>query len=471
MAARTTRLIAPRPVPRPFARRAGRPAPVRAATAMLVQEARWRGIWRLYWPLALTMALQVAVGLVDTAIAGRLGAEAVAVVGVVLQVVFLMNAVTIAVGVGTHALVARLVGGGAWDEAAAAARQSLVLGLGLTALVIAPLIAAAPALYDLLGLAPAGRAEGVWYLRLMLLGVVPMNVGIVLANVLRARGAMATQLRASAAEAGVWLACSLVLGLGLGWGLAGLGIGFLLGKTVQVAVAGRTFTRSRLSTGASWRPDLGWHRRILRVGLPSAAHVLVRNLGGLTFYAVLGLLAFSTDAIAAYSIGLRLEAVAYLLVFGLGAVAATMVGQHLGAGRPDRATTAVWRIMRLALGVAAILGGVAWWGADPLAMAFCDDPLVWNYAADYLRVAALALPAMAATVVLNGAFQGAGETRVPLACAGAGMAVGLPLAWFLACGLGWGPVGAWWGMAAAGTVQAALAGWWFSRGHWRTRRV
>ena len=438
---------------------------------MLVQEARWRGIWRLYWPLALTMALQVAVGLVDTWIAGRIGAQALAIVGVVLQVVFLVNAVTIAVGVGTHAVVARLVGGDQWAEAATAARQSLLLGVALTAAVVAPLMVLAPTLYDALGLGPAGRAEGVAYLRLVLAGVVPMNVGIVLTSVLRARGAMTTQLLASAAEAGVWASCSLVLGLAFGWGLAGLGLGFLLGKAVQVAVAWRTFTVSRLYAGGSWRPDLAWHRRILRVGLPSAAHVLVRNLGGLTFYAVLGLLAFSTDAVAAYTIGLRLEAVAYLLVFGLGAVAATMVGQHLGAGRADRAGQAVWKIMRLALGAAGVLGLVAYGAADQLAMAFCEDPLVWAYAADFLRVTAIALPAMAASVVLNGAFQGAGETRVPMACALAGLGVGLPLAWALACPLGWGPGGAWWGMAAAGVVQAGLAGWLFLRGGWRTRRV
>ena len=471
MASRTDRLMAPRPVRRFLPRTPGRPSPVRPATALLVQEARWRGIWRLYWPLALTMALQVAVGLVDTWIAGQIGAQALAIVGVILQVTFLVNAVTIAVGVGTHALVARLVGGNQWPEAAAAARQSLMLGAVLTVAVVAPLMAAAPMLYDALGLGPAGRGEGIAYLRLVLLGVVPMNVGIVLANVLRARAAMATLLLASAVEAGAWLFCSLALGLGLGLGLLGLGLGFLAGKALQVAVAWRTYRRSRLYEGASWRPDLSWHRRILRVGLPSAAHVLVRNVGGLAFYAVLGLLVFSTDAVAAYSIGLRLEAVAYLLVFGLGAVAATMVGQHLGAGRADRASKAVWRIMRLALGLAAALGLGAWWAADRLAMAFCEDPLVWNYASDFLRVTALALPAMAATVVLNGAFQGAGETRVPMTCALIGVAVGLPLAWALACPLGWGPTGAWWGMAAAGAVQAGLAAWWFMRGAWRTRRV
>lgn len=470
MSRRTDRLIAPKPISRIAVRPAGRPA-VRAATAMLVQEARWRGIWRLYWPLALTMALQVAVGLVDTWIAGQLGAQALAIVGVVLQVIFLVNAVTIAVGVGTHAVVARLVGGDQWSEAAVAARQSLLLGMALTAAVVVPLMACAPALYDTLGLGPAGRAEGITYLRLVLAGVVPMNVGIVLASVLRARGAMTTLLIASALEAGMWLLCSLVLGVGLGMGLVGLGLGFLVGKAAQVAVAWRTFLLSRLYAGASWRPDLAWHRRILRVGLPSAAHVLVRNLGGLTFYAVLGLLAFSTDAVAAYSIGLRLEAVAYLLIFGLGAVAATMVGQHLGAGRADRAGKAVWRIMRVALGVAVVLGLGAYWAADRLAMAFCEDPLVWAYAADFLRVTALVLPAMAASVVLNGAFQGAGETRVPMACALAGLGVGLPLAWALACPLGWGPGGAWWGMAASGVVQATLAGIWFMRGDWRTRRV
>ena len=105
-------------------------------------------------------------------------------------------------------------------------------------------------------------------------------------------------------------------------------------------------------------------------------------------------------------------------------------------------------------------------------MRFAPDPVVAAFVADYLRIMALSEPFLAVTMVLNGALQGAGETKPPMLMTFASqIGVRLPAAFFLAVPLGYGPMGAWWAMAGSMVVQCALVVWWFRRGTWRTREV
>src|SRR5690606_6219488 len=63
------------------------------------------GIWRLTWPLMLSMCLNLAIGLFDTWIAGRFGPTVQATVGITMQLVFFLNTIIAAVGMGCQALV------------------------------------------------------------------------------------------------------------------------------------------------------------------------------------------------------------------------------------------------------------------------------------------------------------------------------------------------------------------------------
>lgn len=434
----------------------------------------WRDLWRLSWPLALAMLLQLSVGLLETWIAGQISSTAQAVVGVTVQVLFLLTTATIALSVGCQALVARMVGAGDWDGASHAVQQTLVLGFWLSLLVVGPLVAFAPALFETVGAGPAIVEQGSRYLRLLALGLVPMNVGLLLNAVLRARGMMRGQLISAGVETAVWIAGSLVFGYLLGGGLAGLAAGFVLGKAAGATMAWRALAGSRLAAWKrfSWRPEGEIAKRILRVGLPTGVQSLVRTAIAFAFYAILGLAIMPNEGVAAYAIGFRLESVGYLLLFALSLAASTVVGQNLGARQPEEAAKACWRLVRLAVALMAVIGAGSYVAAEPLADLFTRDPLVWTYTVDYLRITAIGAPFLALTVVLNGALQGAGSTRGPLVCALLAQGVvGLPLAYGLCHTLGWGPAGVWWGVTGAIVVQGLLVAGWFREGRWKDRRV
>jgi putative MATE family efflux protein len=446
---------------------ATRPAPEAAS-------ATWGGIWRLSWPLVLTMVANAGVGLLETWIAGHFGAVEQAVVGLTMQLVLLINALTTAVAIGAQALVSRFVGAGEWAEAGRAARQAVLLGLALSVGLLPLVWLAAPGLYAVLGAPEAVQQAGAPYLRSLVIGLLPMDILIVLHAVLRARGLSIGLLGTAIVENLVWMAGSLGAGLGLGLGLPGLAVGFVAGKVAGLAVAWAIFSRMQLYREAAggWRPAREWFGRLLRIGSPSAVQVLMRNVGMMAFFGILGLLPVPTAVVAAFSIGMRVEAVAFLPCFALNIAAATLVGQNLGAGRPDDAARATWRVAAVGIVVMTGFAVLFWFGAEALAARFTADPLVRGHVAEYLRVAAISEPFLALAMVLNGALQGAGDARAPMwSVLVFQLMLRVPLGYALALPLGWGTSGAWWAMTVSMVAQGLGITWYFRLGRWRHTRV
>lgn len=440
------------------------------------EEARhsWAVIARLSWPLMLTMLANASVGLMDTWIAGFSGPQAQAVVGLSMQLLLLINAVTTAISIGAQALVARFVGARDQEQAALASRQSILLGVALSLALLPVVWWAAPGLFALMGASTEVQAAGANYLRALLWGLVPMDLLIVLNAILRARGLTRIALGVTFAEVGLWGGGSLFLGWVQGWGLPGLVAGFVAGKFVGLVVAALFFWRLGLLRMAAghWRIQAAWFQRISRIGFPAGLQVIIRNGGMMAFYAILALLPQPTQVVAAFSIGFRIESIAFLPVFALNIAAATLVGQSLGAGRPEEAERAAWRIVLLATVILSAFGLLFFLGADWLAARFTPDPVVRGHTADYLRIMALSEPFLAVAMVLNGALQGAGDARAPMwGVLLFQIALRVPLAFGLAVMWGFGPVGAWWAMTISMAAQAIGMTWYFRLGHWRRRAI
>ncbi|MEB3196980.1 MAG: MATE family efflux transporter [Candidatus Sericytochromatia bacterium] len=434
----------------------------------------WTAIWQLCWPLVLTMTASAAVGLLDTWIAGQFSPQSQAVVGLSMQLVLLINATTTAVAIGAQAIVARFVGGGDWLQAGRAARQALLLGGGLSLLVLPLVWVGAPWLFQVMGTQAAVQEVGTQYLRHLALGLLPMDLLIVAHAILRARGHTRAVLAATLVETGLWSLVSLTFGWIWGGGLAALATAFIVGKLGGLAAAWHFVRQTRLYrvSAAPWRLDLGWSRRILRVGLPAGAQVILRNLGMMAYFWILGRLNHPTEVVAAFSIGFRVESLAFLPVFALNIAASTLVGQSLGAAHPDQAEAGTWRIVGAGIAVMTAFGLAFFFGAEPLAALFTSDPLVQGYAVDYLRIMAVSEPFLALAMVLNGALQGAGDARAPLVAVMIfQIALRVPLAYLAAITLGWGAVGAWWAMTASMVAQAVGMLWYFRLGRWRHQSV
>ena len=126
-----------------------------AATSVQPQRSDLiRTIWALAWPVIITFLLESLVGLIDTLMVGRLGAESVAAVGVGAQILSAVSVAMTAVGTGTLALVARHIGAQERRDAERALAQSLVAAFALSLIGIVPVILFAPQVVGLFGVDP-----------------------------------------------------------------------------------------------------------------------------------------------------------------------------------------------------------------------------------------------------------------------------------------------------------------------------
>jgi len=181
---------------------------------------------------------------------------------------------------------------------------------------------------------------------------------------------------------------------------------------------------------------------------------------------------FGAEAVAGYTIGIRIIIFALLPSWGLANAAATMVGQALGAGKPDRAERAVWLAGFYNMLFLGSVGLVFIILAHPIVRLFTTDPAVAPVAAACLRIVSYGYVFYAYGMVLTNAFNGAGDAWTPtwinLFCF---WLWEIPLAWILSHRAGFGPQGAFWAVTIAFSTLAVASVLLFRRGRWKVRTV
>jgi putative MATE family efflux protein len=256
-------------------------------------------------------------------------------------------------------------------------------------------------------------------------------------------------------------------------GVTGAAIATTIGRSV-----GAIYAVVRLFQQASRIPvkrrhlrlDAGVVRQILRL---SGSATLQNLIGMASWIGLVRILAtFGSDALAGYTIAVRLIIFVLLPSWGLSNAAATMVGQSLGARKPDRAEESVWRAGRYNAYVLSGVGVLFFLFAPLILRAFTSEPAVTDYAVTCLRIVALGFPLYAYGMVLTQSFNGAGDTWTPtwlnLSCF---WVFEIPVAWLLAHQVGLGPSGVFWAIMAAFSMLALASAWVFRQGRWKTRVV
>src|ERR1700690_3733703 len=129
-----------------------------------------RAILLLAVPMVLEMVLESLFAVVDVFWVGRLGANAVATVGLTESMLSLVFAVGLGLSLSTTAMVARRIGEKDPQGAAIAGVQAIAIGLGFSTLVGIPFFIFAPRLLGLMGASPQIIATGSGYARIALAG-------------------------------------------------------------------------------------------------------------------------------------------------------------------------------------------------------------------------------------------------------------------------------------------------------------
>jgi putative MATE family efflux protein len=449
--------------------------------------AGYRRLWQIGWPVSISTSTITLLTLANLYWIGHLGTDAVAAVSLCGNLLFIVFGIASVIHTGALAIVARRVGEGDLARAHSAMLHGIVLAFALGAAVAAAGWIAAPAIVRFFDAEPAVAGVATEYLRVMMLGQVPMFVTVGIGAGYQAAGDTRTPMLVNVAVVLINAVIDPFLifapgqvalaGVDIGWlglGAVGAALGATVGSIVGCALLALiTVLRDQPFPAAAHRRTrltLAEFAHMLRIGAPAAVSMAARPLS--TFLLLKIIAGFGTAAIAAFGIALRSFSVNWIPYSGINVAVATLVGQCLGASRPDAAERVVWRgaVMTGLLGLLYCI--VYYAAAEPILRVFDDEPAVLEMGVPFLQLMALSFLFSGPTLPFGSAMNGAGDTKPPMIVAFlANWPVKLPLSYALALPLGWGINGVWAGMFVSLVFEAALIALWYRRGEWKRRRV
>ena len=436
-----------------------------------------KAILLLAIPMVIEMTMESIFAVFDVFFVARLGAEAVATVGLTESVMTLIYAVAIGLAMATTATVARRIGEKDNPGAVRAATQAIALGIFVAAAVGVPGAIFGGDILRLMGASPETIAIGSGYTSI-LFGTNAVIFLLFLNNaIFRGAGDPVIAMRSLMLANAINIVLDPCLIFGLGpfpeLGVTGAAVATTIGRGTGVLyqfwALRQGSSRIRLA-GSEFRLHPPTMLRLVRVSLGGIGQFLIATASWVVLMKIMS--RFGSEALAGYTIAIRIIIFVLMPSWGFSNAAATLVGQNLGAKQPERAEKAVWLTGIYNMGFLALITVLFVIFARPLVSIFTGDPAIQTVGAEALRVISYGYVFYAWGMVVIQAFNGAGDTMTPtwinLFCF---WTFQIPLAWLLATGTGLESAGVFWAVVLAESVLTVAAILVFRRGAWKLRTV
>jgi putative MATE family efflux protein len=447
------------------------------------------------WPVSLGLALSTLLGIVDLGFVSTLGKSAVAGVGLVGTIYWLLTILPDLFGAGVLAAVARAFGRNDRGEAGSALRTGLNGAWALSIFVAAVGFFLAPYIVSLFDVEPVVFNIGVSFFRITLLSFPFLATTFIANSALYGAGYTYIPLivMGGANIINIALNPCLILGLGPfprlgtdGSALATLISTFLAATAIVIYLQShhspmKPFGRNRGRGGEPW---LG---RLIKVGGNAAAQSLMRPLTATFMYRIVA--AFGTTALASFAIGVRCLNFTFIFTMGLNTATSALVGQALGRADLAEARQVSKLAIKTTLLIQVCLSLIYYLGADMIISIFntTGDSGVAVAGVDYLQKVAIGMLLGFVAFPIGAIFRGAGDTAPPMWSAFiANWPVKLGLAYILSGlfftdfpaiahslggGINWGINGIWWAIAASLITEGWVLWLFFRRGKWQHKMI
>ncbi|MCO4292574.1 MATE family efflux transporter [Solitalea sp. MAHUQ-68] len=436
-----------------------------------------KAILLLSVPMVLEMAMESLFAIVDVFYVSRLGKNAVAAVGLTESTLSIIYSIAMGLSMAATAMIARRIGEKNEKAASEAAVQAIYIGLVFAALVGGLGAYFATDILQLMGASAEVIEEGHLYTRIMLGGNFSIVLLFLINGIFRGAGDASLAMRSLI----ISNSCNILLGpvfiFGLGpvpaYGVTGAAIATTIGRSIGVAYQlyhlfkGMGIIKIHLE---NIRVQLAIIGRLLNVAAGGAGQFLIASASWIFLIRIISM--FGSDALAGYTIAIRVVIFAIMPAWGMANAAATLVGQNLGAGFPERAEKSVWRTAYFNMLFLGSVGLIFWIFARVVIRFFSADEQVVLYGTQCLHYVCLGYVFYAYGMVVSSSFNGAGDTRTPTILNLFGFwAIQIPVAYFMAVHLQMGPKGVFIAIALAESILATAAILMFRRGRWKLVKI
>jgi putative MATE family efflux protein len=431
----------------------------------------------LSWPIIINQSLNMLGPTIDMIWVGKLGAAAIAGVGISGMAVMMANSAMMGLSMSLRAIIARFMGAGDVIGANHVARQGFFLSIssyiciGLIGFFLAePMLIA-------FGVEPEVVVEGAAYLRIMFMGSITMSFRMMGEGIMQSSGDVLTPMRiAIFFRLFHVVLCPFLV---LGWwifpymGVRGAALTNIISQGLGMAIgmwilfSGRSRLRLTLR---GFRIDMNIIWRIIKIGIPASLQGMGRNLGGLVL--MLLMVPFGTLGIAAHTIIHRVDGLLVMVSIGFGNSAGVLVGQNLGAKQPERAEKSGWMAANLTEVYAVICVSALLLWSEGIISIFNTDPAMIELGSSFLRIAATGLIVLGFSVTLSHCIAGAGDTLPPMLIIMISLwVIQMPLAFLLSRYSDLGIYGIRWGVVIGQLAAAVMYTTYFKMGRWKRKKV
>lgn len=447
-----------------------------------------RAIFLLSVPMVLEMGMESVFAIVDIFFVNKVGTKAVATVGLTESVLMIVYSIAIGLSMATTAIVARRIGEKKPKKAADAAFQGIFLGITLSVLIGVFGYIYAENILALMGAEPDLIAEGVGYTKVMYAGNISILLLFLNNAVLRGAGNASVAMRALILSNSLNLILDPILIFGLGpfpeMGVTGAAVATTIGRSVGVIyqfvilLKGTNIIRIAAENIVLRVNDI---KEMFKIAGGGITQFIVESLSWMFLIRIMSV--FGEVAVAGYTLAFKVIVFTILPSWGMSNAAATLVGQNLGAKKPDRAESSVWKTAWYNVVFLGIVSVIFFIFAEPIMSVFDKTEAVMEYGVRSLQIICLGYVFFAYGMVISQSFNGAGDTKTPmiinLVCF---WVIQIPLAYLLSFKISYvdgtfvtepflGTDGVLISIAICHSIHAVISVWIFKKGRWKLIEV
>lgn len=436
-----------------------------------------KSILLLSIPMVLETLMESIFAITDIFFVSKLGPDAIATVGITESLLTIIYAVGMGLSMATTAMVSRRIGEKKPYSASIVAVQSIIAGIIVSLAIGIPGIIFAPSLLRLMGANSTIVNEYSIYTTITLGSNMVIMLLFIINAVFRSSGDAAISMRV------LWFAniINIILDpiLIFGWGpIPALGI---KGAAVATTIGRGTAVIYQFYLLYKGNGRVKIIRRALKLNLKVMYNLFKVSLGGvgqslvatISWVGMVRIIAeFGSNALAGYTIAIRIVIFALMPSWGVSNAAATLVGQNLGAKKADRAECVVWitgYVNMIILGLISIIFIVY---PEFFIRLFINNPDVVSSGAKGLRIISLGYIFYAMGMVMVQSFNGAGDTSTPtkinILCF---WFIEIPLAYILSKIVFNNENGVYTAIVIAESLMTVIAIYLFRKGNWKKQLV
>ena len=378
-----------------------------------------KALWSLAIPIMFGMGIQTLYNLVDMIFIGRLGGHAITGIAFNMPLFFLVLGLTMGLGTGVTASIARFIGQDNKKEADNSAEHAVFMAVIISLSLSSIGLMFGKTILALFGAEGEILSLGWEYLHVMCVGMPFMIFSGFFRSILAGEGDMKFPMMV----AGLGTILNIILdpififelesygGFGFGLGVAGAAMATVISQIIvfcvfiyMLFVKQHSYITFRLKY-FSFSMDIIWD--IIKVGLPASLSMVVMAIGQGVFNKIL--IHFSTDTVAAYQIAGRIDMLVFLPIFSVAASLTTLVGMFFGAKEYDALRFTIRYGIMSAFFITVLASIFIYFFAELAVGFFTDDKLIISISVTFLKLFAFVYPLISIGITTGRVLQGLGK--------------------------------------------------------------